>query len=115
MKNGTLEPVSNSETWTDTIELFDDATGVALNTSDITALTIKVRDQDTKETVLSGSVSGGEVVAVGAASAGTYRFTFSASAMSAVCPKTYEVGCLVTTATVTKQVILGYLPVLEGL
>lgn len=115
MKTGTLQPVSNAETWTDTLELIEDTTGVALNTGDVTALTLKLRDPESKETVLEGSISDGDIVAVGAAADGTYQFTFSASVMSALDPKTYEVGCLVSTATVTRQVILGFLPVLEGL
>ena len=115
MKTGTLDPVTNAETWTDTIELIDDVTGVAYNTGDITALTLKLRDPSSKETVLEGSVSDGDIVAVGAAADGTYRFTFSAGVMDGIDPKTYEVGLLASTSTVTKQLILGFLPVLEGL
>lgn len=116
MKTGTLDPVSNAETWIDNLEFYDDGTGVAWDVSTITEITLKVRDIETQSTVLSGSYTGGEIVRVGAASEGTYRFEFSASAMSALCPKTYEVGVLATTSDDrVAQIILGHLPVLNGL
>lgn len=115
MKTGTLEAVSNAETWQDFIELFDDGDGNTFDVSDITEVTLKLRDPASKSTVLEGSYTGGELVRVGDAADGVYRFTFSADTMSALDPKTYEVGVLASTALITKQLILGSLPVLEGL
>src|SRR5688572_9843177 len=115
MYTGSLEPVSNAETWQDELEFYDDATGTAYDLTDVTEITLKLRDRDSGTTVLSGSMTGGELDVVGAATAGVVQFTFSASAMSALDPGQYDVGVLLSTSTITRQLILGTVPVLEGL
>lgn len=117
MKTGTLSPVSNAETWIDQLEFYDDGTGISWDVSLITEVTLKVREIESQSEVLSGSLTGGEIDLIGAASAGTYRFEFTASQMAALEAKTYEVGLLATTTgpARTAQLILGYLPVLNGL
>jgi hypothetical protein len=116
MKIGTLDPVSNAETWIDNLEFYDDGDGVSWDVSTISEVTLKVRDPQSQSVVLSGSYTGGEIDLIGAASAGTYRFEFTADQMGALEPKTYEVGILVTTSDDrVAQLILGYLPVLNGL
>lgn len=116
MKTGTFEHQSNTATWQFTVELVDDSDSEPIDLADVSAITIKLRDPATKSTVLSGSLSGGEVVAVGADADGTVQITFSATAMTALCPKTYEVGMLVTQDDgFVTQIILGSLPVIEGL
>jgi hypothetical protein len=117
MKTGTLEPVSNSATWTDTIEFYDDETGDPLFTELTEAthpdeITLKVRDPSNDNTVLSGTLTGGDIAI---AADGVVEFTFSSDAMAALDPKTYEVGLLYTQEDVTTQIILGTLPVLKGL
>jgi hypothetical protein len=81
----------------------------------VTEITLKLRDQACGSEVLSGSLTGGEIAVVGADADGTIQFTFSASAMGALCPKSYAVGVLLSTSTITRQLILGTVPVLEGL
>jgi hypothetical protein len=115
MLTGTLEPVSNAETWQDNIEFYDDETGDAYSLASATEITLKLRDRESGSTVLSGSMTGGEIDIVGAAADGVVQFTFAASTMSALDPKTYEVGVLLSTSSLTRQLILGTLPVLEGL
>lgn len=116
MKIGALDPVSNAETWIDNLEFYDDGTGVAWDVSLITEVTIKVRDTQNQSVVLQGSLTGGEVDLIGVAADGTYRFEFTATQMAALDPKTYEVGVLATTSDGrVSQLILGYLPVLNGL
>ena len=110
----TLDPVSNAETWTDHLEFIDDETEEAwfLEGSPPDEITIRLRDSSTGNIVLTGTLTGGEIEVV---DDGIAEFTFSASAMSALDPKTYEVGVLLTDEDVTRQVILGHLPVLSGL
>lgn len=115
MKTGTLEPVSNLETWTDTIEFYDDDDGTAFDLEDVTEVTLRLRDPSNGAIVLEGTLTGGDLTVVGDEADGTVEFVFSADAMSALNPKTYEIGCLLETATITKQIILGRMPVLEGL
>jgi hypothetical protein len=116
MKTPTLPAISNQATWSDTVELIDKDTGDPMDLGDVTEITLKLRDKDSGSTVLSGSLTGGEIATVGDDADGTFQFTFSASTMSAICSsKTYEIGILVTTVTETDQVVLGTIPVLEGL
>lgn len=114
MKTGTLGPVSNAATWNDTIEVFDAEDGEAFDLTDVEAITLKLRDPS-GATVLEGELDD-EIIVVGDAADGTIEFTFSASAMSALDPKTYEVGLLITDEDdFVTQLILGHLPVVEGL
>lgn len=115
MKRGTLPPVANTETWTDTIEFYDDADGSAFDLTNTTAITLKLRDIDSESPVLTGELDD-EIVVVGDDADGTIQFTFSAASMAALDPKTYEAGILLTNSDGTvRQVLLGYLPVLKGL
>jgi hypothetical protein len=114
MRTGTLPPVSNSETWTDTITLYDDETGETLDTGDVTAFSIKLRDTN-GSIALEGDLTSGHVAAAGVSTDGTFEFTFSADEMGALNAKTYEAGILITASGITRQIILGSLPVLEGL
>lgn len=117
MKNGTLPPVSNAATWTDTIEFYDDETEEPLfeeadSNTHPDEITLKVREKGSTSTVLSGSLSGGELVIV---ADGVVEFTFSADSMGGLVPKTYEVGVLYEQEDVTTQIILGTVAVLRGL
>lgn len=110
----TLDPVSNAETWTDVLEFIDDETGDPwfLEASPPDEITMKLRDPSTGSTVLTGTLSNGDfaIVADGAA-----EFTFPATTMGGLTPKTYDVGVLYEDDDVTVQVILGHQPILSGL
>jgi len=109
-----LEPVSNAETWTDQLEFIDDETGTAwfAQASPPTEITINLRDTQTGETVLSGSLTGGQITIV---QDGVAEYTFAPSLMSALDAKTYEVGVLYTDQSITRQAVLGTIAVLRGL
>lgn len=112
MIKGTLREVSNAETWLGDLEFVDNVTGAAwfLQGNPPDEITLKVRDPDTKSTLISGSLTGGDLVVTGD---GVVRFTFTD--ITALAPKTYEVGGLYTDNSVVTQFFLGFLPVLEGL
>lgn len=114
MMTGTLEPVSNAETWTDTLEFLNDETGAAWFTelAPPDDITMKLRDKNTKEVVLELSLSSGDLVVV---DDGQVTFTASADAMADIEPQTYEVGILYEDNDVLTQVMLGSITVLEGL
>lgn len=117
MYRGTLNPISNAATWTDELEFFDDETGEAMFEEDDDDthpddITLKLRDKDSGSTVLSGSLSGGELAI---SADGIVTFTFSASDMSGIDAKTYEVGVLYDADDVVTQLILGEISVLKGL
>jgi len=114
MYSGTLAPVSNAETWTDTLEFVNDTTGAAwfVQASPPDEITLKLRDKQSEATVLSLSLSGGDLVVVGD---GQVTFTASASTMAGIEPKTYDVGILYEDDDVVTQVLLGTIPILRGL
>lgn len=117
MLTGTLPKISNQATWSDNLEFYDDASGQAWFTqSDASThpdeVTFNLRDDDVCKTVLSGSLSGGDLVITGD---GIIQFTFANTKMQSVCPKTYTVGVLYTKNGVVSQVILGRVPVIRGL
>lgn len=109
-----LDPVSNAETWQDTIEFYDDDDGEAFfpEGSPPDEITMKLRDPDSGEIVLSGALSTGELVV---SADGVVNFTFSKAAMNNLYPKQYEVGVLYTDEGVTRQAILGTISILSGL
>ena len=118
MLTGTYpEPTTNAETWQGTIEFFDDETGepyfiYSNSATHPTEITLKLRDESNGSTVLEISLTGGEIVL---ADDGIAEFTVAATTMDDLEPKTYTVGVLYTYDGITKQLILGSLPVLEGL
>lgn len=86
---GALPPASNRATWSVLYELVDSDTDEAIDISGANEITVHVRDQRSKSPVLTGKLSSGEVAHV---DTGIFRWTFSASQMSALCANTYEVG-----------------------
>lgn len=113
MLMGTLPPRSNRASWTDVIELTDEDTGDLIDVSTgINEITVRLRDPETRAEVLSKALSASEIVVI---STGIVQFSFSSSEMGSLCPKTYELGCLVTSSEGIEQIFLGRVPVLEGL
>lgn len=112
---GPLYQVSSQETWTDTIELYDDTTGDAVDLSSASDIIVKLRDPADGSTALTASLDGGEIVL--AADDLSATLTVPRSTMDDLAAKTYEIGLRVvwTTDTNEKQYILGTLAVLEGL
>lgn len=114
MKTGTLEAVSNQATWQEEYTFFDDDDGEPFDLGDVDSITLRVRDPESKSVVLDVELEDG-IEIVGDDADGTIQWTVSASSMSALDPKTYQVSLLITnTDDITTQIILGYLPVLEG-
>lgn len=109
---GSLDPVSNRATWTVQYELTDADTDEAVDISSVDEIKVYVRDPATKSLVLSATKTGGAVTIV---DDGTFQWTFSASSMGALAPKTYEVGCTLTDNSDTVQLLIGLLPVLDGI
>lgn len=111
---GTLESISNKETWTGTLEFVNDTNGSAwfAEESPPDEITMKLRDPNTKGTVLSLSLTGGDLEVV---DDGQVEFTAASTVMAAIDPKTYEVGILYTDGGVITQVLLGTISVLDGL
>lgn len=112
MHLGPLTPASNRATWSESYELTDDEDGDEIDLSAVDEITLEVRDPDTKCAVLTGTKTGGDIVIV---STGVFQWRFEASAMRALCAKTYEVGCVIEQDDDEVQILIGTLPVLDGI
>ncbi len=109
MYTGTLPPVSNRATWSEDVQCFDDESNSAIDISAATAIEFEVRDGC--NAVLTATYPG--TITLGGTT-GVFSFAFTADQMRALCAKTYDIGCTVTLAGETIQVIAGQLPVTDG-
>lgn len=111
---GNLDGASNLATWSDQLEFVNDVTGAAWFTvaNPPTDVSLRLRDRDSGEIVLSGSLTDGRLVVVGA---GLITFTFSVDLMSGLCPKAYDCGGLYTSFGQTTQFFLGGVNIYQGL
>lgn len=74
-------------------------------------ITFQVRRQDRCGPVLSAASGDGKITSP---STGILEVRFAASEMRQLCPDTYEVGAIVSDGTDTVQLILGTVPVTDG-
>lgn len=111
MYTGTLDPVSNRATWIVNYEITDVETGDLIDLSGVDEITIEIRDPKTQSAILTGTKTGGDIVI---SDTGVFTWTFSATDMRTLCAKTYEVGCTLTDNSETVQLMIGTLPVYDG-
>lgn len=110
MLTGTFPHASNKADWIESIGLYDVDTGDAIDISDATEIVLEVK-KDKCSTVLSGSMTGGEIDII---ETGVFQFAFTADDMEAVDPGTYDVLCRITKDGTVAQLIIGKLPVVSG-
>lgn len=106
-----LEPVSTREDWTIPVEVTEPDSNDPI---DITgaSITLGVRHIKTKAQVLSATVGSGITITNGAL--GLFQWSFDNSTMGGVTPGTYEVGLIITIGSVTTQLLIGTVPILDG-
>lgn len=105
---GSLSPVSNRAGMTFIREVVDDDTDEPIDLSDC-AILFEVRDGCSP--ALSASIGSGVTVL----DTGVFQVEFTAAQMKTLCPKSYEVGCIITrSGEEPQQFIIGTLPVLDG-
>lgn len=108
---GSLSPVSNREDWQEAITLTDEDSGELIDIS-ACSITMTVRDVKNKCVVLKGSTDHGEITLP---EAGTFMWSFLATAMGALCQAEYEVGVRISQDDRTAQLIIGTVNVMEGI
>ena len=110
---GTLPEASNLASWSEQIEFLDSETSEPMNLE--LAQDIIVTISADRYRGLTGSLIGGEVVLQPDFLSCTVSFT--RSQMQGLAPRTYKIGCrlIFEYDTNEKQMVLGYLPVVEGL
>lgn len=114
MYTGNLGPVSNAATWSESVELTDDEDGDEIDLSAVDEITIEVREQGCTTATLSGTLTGGEITRPGGGTDGVFQWEFTADAMGALDPKTYDVVVRIEEDDQTVQLLIGTVPVLQG-
>lgn len=110
MYQGTLAPVSNCATWSESVEIYDDDDNSLIDLSAATEILFEVSDHHC--TILKAALSEGTLTLE--QSLGTFSFVFTPQQMKVLCARTYNVGCTIAVAGETIQVIAAYLPVYDG-
>lgn len=106
----TLPPVSNRAGWSYSVEVLDDDTGEPLALAGLD-IVFEVRD-DAERVVLSATIANGKLALV---DTGVFAAAFARDQMATLRPGTYRVGCTISDAGDTAQLIIGRLPVLDGI
>jgi hypothetical protein len=112
MQIAPLPAVSNRADWIDAYKLLDDETGHPIDLSDATEITVEIRDRETRSPQFSATLSGGTVEHI---ETGIFQWSFSLSQMRSLCPKTYDVGLTILKDEITTQILIGTLPVYDGI
>jgi hypothetical protein len=106
---GSLQPTSNREDWTVFYELTDGETGELIDLSGVDEITVHVRDKHGRS--LTATLGSGVTVV----DTGVFSWTFTEAQMRTLQAKTYEVGCTLKSEDQTVQLLIGTLPVLDGI
>lgn len=112
MFTGTLDPVSNKATWVCLYELVDADTDEAIDLSDVDEITIQIRERGATSHELEVTKTGGDITIT---DTGVFRWVFSADDMGSLDAGTYEIGCTLEQDDEVIQLIIGYLPVMDGI
>lgn len=112
MLTGTLSPVSNRATWSESVAIDDEETGEAIDLSDVDEITIAIRTQGSSTPVLSATLTGEQITII---ETGVFQFEFSESQMGGLCPQTYEIGCTLEKDDQSVQLLIGTVSVLDGI
>lgn len=112
MITGTLAAATTSADWAVTVEVTDYVTEALIDLTGVTEITVRVEDPSSKAAVLSTTLTAGGVTITGT---GVFTFSFTAAQMSGVAPGTYNIGATMVDTGSTIQVLIGQLPVLDGI
>ena len=109
MYAGTLKAATNRADWQDGFKLLD-ATGAVV---DLTGaeVTLTLADRETKRAKLTIKTS--DYVTVDAN--GVIRWNVPVENMRSLCAETYDLGMVLKINGATKQLIVGRVPVLDGI
>ena len=88
-----------------------DPTNGSLVDIPVDQITLQVRRQDGCGPVLSAAPGDGKITSP---QPGVLEVRFPASEMKSLCPDTYEVGAIISDGTDTAQLVLGTVPVTDG-
>ena len=111
-----FKPVTNQSDWATSIQFNDKATGTPIDiTGDDVPLSFNLALKPVGEgnaAALTGSTATGELTLP---SLGILQIFFPAARMQALTPGSYDVGLTVTNGLNTAQILLGRLPIVNGI
>jgi hypothetical protein len=111
-----FKPVTNQSDWATSIQFNDKASGAPIDiTGDDLPLSFNLALKPVGEgntPSLTGSTATGELTLP---SLGILQIFFPASRMQALSPGSYDVGLTVTNGLNTAQILLGRLPIVNGI
>lgn len=105
-------PVSNRADWVQWCEIVNDDTGEPIEDISDLAITVEVRDQSCGRAALSAGTSNGKVSII---APGVFQWSFTLPEMSQLCAGTYEIGVTIERDEFTTQLLIGTLPVVDGI
>lgn len=117
MYKGTLEVITNRQTWSDTFTCVTLVNGenVAVNVS-AAIFELYVQDTGSKINILSAKSPDSHFTLPGGGTDGVVKWTFTDTETRKLCAaQTYDVALYITVAGVVTPLALLKLPVLEGL
>lgn len=110
MFGGSLDAASNRETFQREFQIVDTETGEAITLTGGTVV-FEIREPGCTSALLSATNDDGvEFIDDDL----TMQITFSEDDMDGLCARSYEVGMTFTRDGITRQVIAGTLPVMDG-
>jgi hypothetical protein len=116
MISGGITPVSNRETFTLQIELYDEEAEELIDVSDVTEVVIEITPRPvssfTRTSSLSARLSASEITQP---ELGIFECIFSSTQMKTLCAGTHDIGGTLTKDGETVQFMIGTLPVLDGI
>ena len=111
-----FKPVTNQSDWATSIQFNDKATGTPIDiTGDDMPLSFALALQLVGERnmpALTGGTATGELTLP---SLGILQIFFPAARMQALAPGSYDIGLTVTNGVNTVQILLGRLPIVDGI
>jgi|SRR5215468_763807 len=110
MLTGTLEATSNREHWIVDWEVRDENSNELVNLTGA-VIVVFVRDQNTKEALVQGSIADGHVHI---SDVGVFNFVFTPDEMQSLVAGSYDAFVRITLNTITHQILAGTLPVVDG-
>lgn len=111
MFQGTLGAVTTTASWRQPFELLDEDTGDPVSLTDCT-ISFEVYDPLEQSTRLTATLDNGRITLLDSA---VFEVAFTRNDMNALAPRTHTVGCTITKGDDVIQIILGDLPVLDGI
>ena len=109
--NGTLDPVSTRAGWTQLFEIVDQDTGEPVDLTGA-SIVVEVRHPHRGAVVLSATSANGKVSLV---DVGTIQLSIAPAETQCLAPGSYDVGATIALNGETRQLIIGSLPIVDGI